>query len=125
MGSLRCTVYTQSFRSLYDIADQLKNNLLSILNDQESRNLIFSNTFDPAKPELLVYYKDPQSGKMKLVAAEYVVPIELSPYKAPEGFTGNADVWAHNTGFGLWLSHAWVWKFNPEGVFNPTNQRVP
>jgi hypothetical protein len=43
---------------------------------------------------------------------------------APEGFTGSSDEWDHNTDFGLWLLHAWVWKNNPDGVFNPTNPRV-
>ena len=79
--------------------------------------------FDHRKPEILVYNKD-HDGNMELVAIEYAVPIELTPNNAPAGFTGDADVWNRNTFFGLWLLHAWVWSYNPEGVFNPTNPLV-
>ena len=79
--------------------------------------------FDHRKPEILVYNKD-HDGNMELVAIEYAVPIELTPNTAPAGFTGNADVWDKNANFGLWLLHAWVWSYNPNGVFNPTNPLV-
>ena len=79
--------------------------------------------FDFRKPEILVYNRD-ENGHFELVAVEYAVPISASPNVAPEGFTGTDDVWNRNTGFGLWLLHAWVWAFNPEGVFNPTNPNV-
>ena len=80
-------------------------------------------SFEIRKPEILVYNKN-EDGSFQLVAAEYAVPIDISPNKAPEGFTGTGDVWDRNTGFGLWLLHAWVWKNNPYGVFNPTNPLV-
>lgn len=79
-------------------------------------------TFDIKKPEILVYNKD-ENGQFVLVAVEYAIPLNLSA-TAPEGFTGSSDVWDHNTDFGLWLLHAWVWKNNPDGVFNPTNSTV-
>lgn len=79
--------------------------------------------FDIRKPEILVYNKN-DKGKIELVAVEYAVPISLSPNNAPAGFTGDNDVWSKNTDFGLWLLHAWVWKCNPKGVFNPTNELV-
>jgi hypothetical protein len=69
-------------------------------------------------------YNRKSNGHFELVAVEYAVPIELSPNHAPAGFTGSADVWDRNEGFGLWLLHAWVWHFNPDGVFNPTNPLV-
>jgi hypothetical protein len=80
-------------------------------------------TFDASKPEILVYNKK-EDGSFQLVAVEYAVPIDLSPDKAPKGFTGNRDVWDRNTGFGLWLLHAWIWYYNPDGIFNPTNPLV-
>ncbi len=79
-------------------------------------------TFDYRKPEILVYNLD-ENGQFYLVAVEYAVPLNLSA-TAPEGFTGDDDVWTANTGFGLWLLHAWVWEYNPEGVFNPMNPNV-
>jgi hypothetical protein len=79
--------------------------------------------FDYRKPEILVYNKN-HEGVVELVAVEYAVPIALHPEGAPEGFTGSADVWKRDTGFGLWLLHAWVWSYNANGVFNPTNPGI-
>jgi hypothetical protein len=79
-------------------------------------------TFEVTKPEILVYNKQ-ENGRMQLVAVEYAVPLNLSA-NAPAGFTGNQDVWTANTGFGLWLLHAWIWYENPDGVFNATNPAV-
>ncbi|MEO8412662.1 MAG: hypothetical protein ABI472_03350 [Ginsengibacter sp.] len=83
---------------------------------------ILDSVFDAAKPELLVYNKKADSS-FQLVAIEYAVPLDKS-VNAPEGFPGNADVWEHNTSFGLWLLHAWVWSYNPAGIFHPTNPNV-
>ena len=84
---------------------------------------IVDETFDYRNPEILVYNKN-HEGEMELVAVEYAVPIPLTPNLAPAGFTGNNDVWDRNTGFNLYLLHAWVWTFNPSGVFNPTNPLI-
>ena len=87
------------------------------------KRAIVDSVIDFRKPEVLVYNKD-QDGTFKLVAVEYVYPLHLSPTLPPEGFTGSADVWERNTDFDLWTLHAWVWQFNPAGVFNPTNPLV-
>ena len=79
--------------------------------------------FEIRKPELLVY-NNSERGVPELVAVEYAVPISITPEKAPEGFTGDLDVWERNTSFGLWLLHAWVWRYNPAGVFHDTNPRI-
>lgn len=79
-------------------------------------------TFQYDKPEILVYNKE-ENGRMKLVALEYAVPISLSPNAPPSGFTGINDGWATYQGV-LWTLHAWVWEYNPEGVFNPTNPLI-
>ncbi|HEX9252843.1 MAG TPA: hypothetical protein VF870_11415 [Ignavibacteriaceae bacterium] len=78
--------------------------------------------FEIDKPEILVYSPHPVTGNMRLVAVEYAIP---NTEPEPAGFTGSYDVWANNAGFGLWLLHAWVWEYNPDGVFNPTNPLVP
>jgi hypothetical protein len=83
---------------------------------------ITDSIFDIEHPELLVYNKM-EDGTFKLVAVEYAVPLDQSA-DSPRGFTGHQDVWDHNDAFGLWLLHAWVWDYNPLGVFNPTNPRV-
>jgi len=84
---------------------------------------LVNGSFNPAEPQLLVYSEGP-GAQLKLVAVEYAVPLNLSA-SAPEGFTGSADQWTPNQTFGLWLLHAWVWKDNPDGMFNPTNSQVP
>jgi hypothetical protein len=82
-------------------------------------NLV-DGTFDIRKPEILVY-NGLETGHPKLVAVEYAIPL-TDP--KPEGFTGSADVWNGDSGFPYWLLHAWVWEFNPDGVFNWTNPRI-
>lgn len=80
--------------------------------------------FDWTKPELLVYADDPCGGKRKLVAVEYAIPLSMSK-RMPAGFIGKADQWDANQTFQLWTLHAWVYEFNPDGVFAPFNPRVP
>ena len=84
---------------------------------------LLDGKFEATAPELLVYADDPCGGKRKLVAVEYAVPLDLSR-KAPQGFEGPADTWSRNTDFGLWTLHAWVFEFNPDGVFAAYNPRV-
>lgn len=86
------------------------------------KSSLVDSEFDYRHPEILVYNMD-SDGRYTLVAVEYAVPLELSP-EAPEGFTGDDDVWTANTDIGLWLLHAWVWFYNPEGIFNPTNPNI-
>ena len=57
------------------------------------------------------------------MAVEYAVPLEESRI-APKGYVGHADGWDVNTDFGLWTLHAWIWDYNPAGVFAPLNPRV-
>lgn len=87
------------------------------------KDSLFDDRFDPSKPELLVYADDPCGGKRKLVAVEYAVPLALSK-RPPLGFIGKADEWDANQTFQLWTLHAWVFEFNPDGVFAPMNPRV-
>jgi hypothetical protein len=84
------------------------------------RTSIVDANFEITKPEILVYNKD-DDGNYELVAVEYAVPLTLP---RPEGFTGSSDVWNDTSGFPFWLLHAWVWEYNPLGVFNPTNPNV-
>jgi hypothetical protein len=81
---------------------------------------LIDGTFDIRHPEILVY-NGLDTGNPELVAVEYAVPLT---YPRPEGFTGSSDVWNDTSGFPFWLVHAWVWKYNPDGVFNWTNSSV-
>jgi hypothetical protein len=83
---------------------------------------LLDGTFDVTKPEILVYRLE-ENGKYRLVAAEFATPLtEPAP---PEGFTGSMDVWVPNTNAGIWALHAWVWSYNPAGVFAGINPNEP
>jgi hypothetical protein len=84
-------------------------------------DLISDGVFDPQRPEALVYQFDNMTGTFRLVAVEYVSPLTDRP---PQGFIGPADQWGK---FGdlFWTLHAWVYEYNPSGVFAPNNPRMP
>ena len=82
---------------------------------------LIDTTFDPAKPEVLLY-ANPGDDGLRLVAVEYLSP-DSSP--APEGFTGDADEWELEPPFPVWMVNAWIWLHNPDGVFSFANPRVP
>ena len=83
---------------------------------------LLDGVFDPTKPEILLYLRD--GDGWRLVAVEYVVPLSLSGV-APEGFSGNADLWRENSeGVGLWECTAWIWLHNPNGMFEQHNPRA-
>jgi hypothetical protein len=91
---------------------------------------LVDGTFDIRKPEILVY-SGVEEGNPELVAVEYATTYfadqaETIVTPRPEGFTGSGDVWKSypETGFKLWLQHAWVWKYNPDGVFGWTNPLI-
>ena len=84
------------------------------------KSSLIDGTFDIRHPEILVY-NGLDTGNPELVAVEYAVPLT---FPRPEGFTGSSDVWNDTSGFPFWLVHAWVWKYNPAGVFNWTNPSV-
>jgi hypothetical protein len=87
------------------------------------KEALLDATFDAERPELLVYLED-LGGRMKLVAVEYAVPLKLTD-TPPDGFPGGADEWFRDERFQLWTLHAWVFRDNPDGMFNPTNRLVP
>jgi len=114
---------TEKYRDINNaIADGYENIDVDVENmgHHYMKKAIVNGTFDFRKPEILVYHEN-EDGDMELGAVEYAVPI-TEPQ--PEGFTGSGDVWDHNEGFQLWLLHAWVWSYNPDGVFNPLNPLV-
>ena len=84
------------------------------------KSTLVDGNFDYRNPEILVYSKD-ANNNFTLVAVEYAVPRNLSQ---PSGFTGPGDVWNGAGPFPFWLLHAWVWKYNPDGVFSPMNPDV-
>ena len=85
---------------------------------------LIDGTFEIERPEFLLYVPG-ENGEVRLVAIEYVVPLSLSA-NAPEGFSGDSDIWREDTeGAGLWELTVWLWYPNPEGMFVQHNPRVP
>ena len=84
---------------------------------------------DPLKPQVLMY--DPVAdNKLRLVAAEWFMPLSLSPKERPALFghpfygpmMGHYPVMpAQLTHYDL---HVWLWQNNPAGMFSPTNPAI-
>lgn len=80
----------------------------------------FDTTIDLSEPEIL-FYEPRKNGKLRLVAAEPVVPIALWGEDAPSMF---GREFHRNEEHGLYGLHMWVWKHNPEGTFSFWNPSV-
>ena len=77
--------------------------------------------FDPLKPEAVLYAPGP-SGKLQLVAVEYIVIDVGQP--APT-FDGHPfDVGGTPVPVPHWSLHVWVHLDNPSGIFAPFNPSV-
>ncbi len=85
-------------------------------------------TLDLAKPQVLIY--EPAGDKLRLVAAEWFVPLQAAGPERPtifgkelegpmEGHTPLMPAGLHHYDL-----HVWLWKTNPAGVFSPTNPTV-
>ena len=91
--------------------------------------LIQSGTIDAARPQALVYEPQPD-GRLRLVALEYVVfqsAWDASHTDAPTLFGQKFMLTPAGNRFGLppfYSLHAWVWKHNPAGTFEPWNPQV-
>jgi hypothetical protein len=80
---------------------------------------------DPAKPQVLIY--EPDGDKLRLVAAEWFVPVQAAGKTRPAIFGKALDgpMEGHHplmpTGLHHYDLHVWLWKTNPAGTFAPTN----
>jgi hypothetical protein len=109
---------------------------------------ISQTTFDPTRPQVLLY--EPRaSGGLRLVGIGYA--LQTIGDTPPEGFAGGSDVWHFHRNLCFlpdgsvtiapsagdcqakkgffqartpWLLHVWVWKTNPNGVFTEANPQV-
>ena len=80
---------------------------------------------DPAKPQVLIY--EPDGDKLRLVAAEWFVPVEAAGQTRPAIFGKELEgpMEGHHplmpAGLHHYDLHVWLWKANPAGTFSPTN----
>ena len=78
-------------------------------------------TVQADEPEVLIY--EPEAhGRIRLVAVEYIIPVDQWHDSLPPRLFGRA--FTVNEQFKVWALHAWVWKDNPNGMFAPYNPRV-
>ena len=82
-----------------------------------------------ASPEALVY-EPRRNGHLRLVALEYVVlqdAWDAAHASPPELFGREFELIPAGNRYGLppfYELHAWLWKFNPRGLFDDWNPRV-
>jgi hypothetical protein len=82
-------------------------------------------TLDPMRPQVLVY--EPVGDKLRLVAAEWFVPLSTGIPSRPTLFGKPFDgpMAGHHPLMPVAMSHydlhVWLWKENPAGLFSPTN----
>ena len=80
-------------------------------------------------PELVVY-EPTKAGRLRLVAAEYVVfkaAWDATHTSPPELFGREFELVPAGNRYGLppfYELHAWLWKHNPAGIFDDWNPRV-
>jgi hypothetical protein len=86
-------------------------------------------TVDPMRPQILVYEPGPR-GSLRLVAAEWFVPLATGVSERPTLFGRPFDgpMAGHEPLMPASLHHydlhVWLWKENPAGPFNATNPGV-
>ena len=87
-----------------------------------NQDLADDATLNVNEPEALLYEPD-ASGKLRLVAVEYVIPFSVHPSTAapPELF---GLKFSPSPAFQVWGLHAWVWKHNEAGMHAPFNPDV-
>lgn len=89
--------------------------------------LMADNAVDPLRPEVLVYAPEP-NGDLRLVAVEWVVRGPQSnppgPAQVPSVLGMDMHILVPPPGPAFYLTHAWVWAPNPDGMFADWNPRV-
>ena len=90
-----------------------------------NKQLVDDLVVDELKPEALVYASRP-NGKLRLVAVEWVVPGANSN---PPGVSAPPTVLGHEMvilvpAVGFYTLHAWIWQYNPAGLFAHWNPNV-
>ena len=80
---------------------------------------------DPFRPQVLVY--EPVGDQLRLVAAEWFVPLTTGVKERPQLFSQPFDgpMEGHHplmpSALHHYDLHVWLWKSNPAGVFSATN----
>lgn len=73
------------------------------------------------RPEAMVYQV--RDDGLQLVAVEYIAPYKAWTADNPPSLYG--ETFRRNDDLGLWVLHAWIWRPNPQGMFENYNPKVP
>ena len=73
-------------------------------------------------PEVLLYERR-NDGTLKLTGVEYVVGGGSQPTLFGQTLA-ETSLARYGIGATVWTLHAWIWKPNPNGMFDPWNTRV-
>ena len=77
-------------------------------------------TVNATEPEALVY--EVEDGRLKLVAVEYIILQSDWAYIQAPSLLGHS--FTRIDSLGIWALHAWIWKPNPNGMFQNYNPAV-
>ncbi|HEY7641118.1 MAG TPA: hypothetical protein VH814_15430 [Steroidobacteraceae bacterium] len=78
-------------------------------------------TPDLERPEILLYQRLPD-GTLRLNGVEYVVPLSAWMHDEPPLLLGQKMRREENQA--IWYLHAWIWEWNPSGIFADWNPRA-
>ncbi len=81
---------------------------------------VFNPAVSPEEPEVLLYLPD-ESGHLRLVAVEYVVPFGLAT--EPPVLFGQT-FFTDGPPLNQYSLHVWAWRNNPSGIFAPFNPKL-
>jgi hypothetical protein len=84
-------------------------------------NRLLDGVIDPEVPDALIY-EPTRNGRPTLVGVEFAIPYTLWPQPQPPTFLG--ATFQTEDEFGVYALHAWVWRYNPKGLFAERNPRV-
>jgi hypothetical protein len=82
---------------------------------------LLDGVIDPALPDALIY-EPSKNGREKLVGVEFAIPYGLWTEPTPPAFLG--ATFQDEEEFGVFALHVWVWRNNPNGMFEETNPLV-
>ena len=68
--------------------------------------------------------REAEQRDLKLTGVEYIVAGGAQPELYGQDFADTNLARFGNPGANVWTLHAWVWKPNPDGMFDPWNTRV-
>lgn len=87
-----------------------------------AKTALIDGTVEALKPEALLYAPIGNSGALRFVAVEYIVPFAAWTGAQPPSLYG--EIFRRNEDLKLWVLHVWHERKNPRGIFEHWNPTV-